>query len=144
MIKVGDTRLYLKIVIDVFHPTLFVRSPSPSRNSSKRSLPFARSKTSSSLEEIDEQMSSVSSPHSMTPPRFDVTGDIDPELVRTSLRDYAQKMKEVERERDELTAKNAGLQRQLATLEKDRNECEQRVQTLQKALQETEEGRQYI
>ena len=80
----------------------------------------------------------------MTPPRFDVTGDIDPELVRTSLRDYAQKMKEVERERDELTAKNAGLQRQMATLEKDRNECEQRVQTLQKALQETEEGRQYI
>ena len=24
MIKVGDTILYLKIVIDVFHPTLFV------------------------------------------------------------------------------------------------------------------------
>ena len=78
--------------------------------------------------------------HPGTPVQFDMTSDIDPEFIRSSLRDFAQKLKDLERERDEAIAKANGLQRQLVSLENDRNECEQRVQTLQKNLQDTEEG----
>lgn len=73
--------------------------------------------------------------------RFDITSDFDPEFIKTSLRDFAQKLKDLERERDEAIAQCGGLERQLVDLENDRNECEQRVQTLQKNLQDTEEGK---
>lgn len=69
-----------------------------------------------------------------------MTSEIDPEVIRSSLRDFAQKLKDLERERDEATAKVVAMQRQVVNLEKDRSECEHRVQTLQKTLEDTEEG----
>ena len=72
--------------------------------------------------------------------KFDMTSEIDPEVIRSSLRDFAQKLKDLERERDEATAKVVAMQRQVVNLEKDRSECEDRVQTLQKNLEDTEEG----
>ena len=73
--------------------------------------------------------------------KFDITSEIDPEVIRSSLRDFAQKLKDLERERDEATAKIGVMQRQLDNLEKDRNDCEERIQSLQKNLEDTEEGR---
>ena len=72
--------------------------------------------------------------------KFDMTSEIDPETIRSGLRDFAQKLKDLERERDEAHAKIGVMQRQIVNLEKDRNECEERVQTLQKNLEDTEEG----
>ena len=75
-----------------------------------------------------------------SPPKADSASEIDPELVRVALRDFAQKLRDYERERDEALAQVNSLQRQLSEIEDDRNECERRVQTLQKALQESENG----
>ena len=75
-----------------------------------------------------------------SPPKVDSVSEIDPEVVRVALRDFAQKLRDYERERDEALAQVNSLQRQFAEVENDRNECERRVQTLQKALQESENG----
>lgn len=69
-----------------------------------------------------------------------MTSEIDPEVIRSSLRDFAQKLKDLERERDEAIAKVGAMQRQVVNLEKDRSECEHRIQNLQKSLEDTEEG----
>ena len=57
-----------------------------------------------------------------------------------ALRDFAQKLRDFERERDEAYAQVSSLQRQLSEMESDRNDCEQRLQTLQKTLEESENG----
>ena len=69
-----------------------------------------------------------------------MTSEIDPETIRSSLRDFAQKLKDLERERDEAIAKLGVMQRQAGDLENDRNECEERINTLQKTLEDTEQG----
>lgn len=56
------------------------------------------------------------------------------------MRDFAQMLKDIERERDESLAKVGVLQRQLGNMETDRNDCEERIQMLQKTLEDTEEG----
>ena len=76
-----------------------------------------------------------------TPVKFDATNEVDPGFIRASLRDFAQKLKDLERERDEGYAKVVGLEREVDNLEKDRNECEERLQILQKNLEDTEEGK---
>jgi len=76
--------------------------------------------------------------------KFDMTSEIDPETIRSSLRDFAQKLKDLERERDEAIAKIGVMQRQADNLEKDRNECEERIHMLQKTLEDTEEGMREI
>lgn len=56
------------------------------------------------------------------------------------MREFAQKLKELERERDESLAKVGVLERQLGNMESDRDDCEERIQILQKTLEDTEEG----
>lgn len=70
----------------------------------------------------------------------DTTSEIEPDFIKSSLRDFAQKLKNMERERDESVAKVTVLQRQLNDVESDRRECEERIGTIQKNLQDTEEG----
>jgi len=60
------------------------------------------------------------------------------------MRDFAQKLKDLERERDEAIAKIGVMQRQADNFEKDRNECEERIHMLQKTLEDTEEGMREI
>lgn len=117
------------------------RSPSPVRSPSpQRRMHFGRSKTPNrgDLDISPSKDRSVSPIRS--PPKGDSINEIDPEAVRVALRDFAQKLRDYERERDEALAQVNSLQRQLSEVEDDRNECEKRVQTLQKALQESENG----
>ena len=103
-------------------------------------MQFGRSKTpnKSDLDSSPSKDRSVSPIRS--PPKGDSVSEIDPEAVRVALRDFAQQLRDYERERDEAFAQVNSLQRQLSEVEDDRNECEKRVQTLQKALQESENG----
>lgn len=73
-----------------------------------------------------------------------ITNNIDPEYIRSSLREFSQKHKEFEKERDEALAKVSFLEKQIENLENERNECEERMHTLQKNLQDTEEGKSII
>ena len=75
-----------------------------------------------------------------SPGKVEGAADIDPELVRVALRDFAQKLKDLERERDEARAQVNSLQRQLSEIEQDRNDCEQRLTSVQKTLEESLEG----
>lgn len=101
-------------------------------------MQFGRSKTPNKSDSSPSKDRSVSPIRS--PPKGDSVNEIDPEVVRVALRDFAQKLRDFERERDEALAQVSSLQRQLSEVENDRNECEKRVQTLQKALQESENG----
>lgn len=71
---------------------------------------------------------------------MEMSGEIDPETVRSALRDFAQSMKEAERERDEAMAKLNNLQRAMEEMAEDKAQTEERLQTLQKSLGEAEEG----
>lgn len=71
---------------------------------------------------------------------MELSGEIDPETVRSALRDFAQSMKEAERERDESMTKANNLQRALAEMEEEKAHTDQRLQALQKSLGEAEEG----
>lgn len=71
---------------------------------------------------------------------MDISSEIDPETIKISLREFAQTLKDLEAERDEVLAKVGVLQKQLVNMENDRNECEERIQLLQKTLEDTEEG----
>ncbi len=116
------------------------RSPSPIRSTSPtRRGPFGRSKTPN-RDEFDSPVKDSSISPRRSPNKSDAAGEIDPELVRVALRDFAQKLRDFERERDEAYAQVSSLQRQLSEMESDRNDCEQRLQTLQKTLEESENG----
>lgn len=122
-----------------------LRSPSPVRSPSpRRRTPFGRSKTPNKedLDTSPTKDSSISPRRS--PSKGDSVTEIDPEAVRVALRDFAQQLRDYERERDEAFAQVNSLQRQLSEMEADRNECEKRVQTLQKALEESENGKPII
>ena len=71
---------------------------------------------------------------------MELSGEIDPETVRSALRDFAQSMKEAERERDEAMAKANNLQRAVEEMGEEKAQTEQRLQALQKSLGESEEG----
>ena len=74
---------------------------------------------------------------------MDVSTEIDPEVVRAALRDFAQGMKEAEREREEALAKVSNLQRLTSELEEEKGHAEHRLQALQKSLGEAEEGTKF-
>ena len=71
---------------------------------------------------------------------MEMSGEIDSETVRSALRDFAQSMKEAERERDEAMSKANNLQRAVAAMEEEKGHTEQRLLALQKSLGEAEEG----
>lgn len=92
-------------------------------------------------ETVDAGDRSLSPSRKMSPSKsMEMSGEIDPETVRSALRDFAQSMKEAERERDEATAKANNLQRAVAELGEEKAHTEQRLQALQKSLGEAEEG----
>nr|XP_025036497.1 rootletin [Pelodiscus sinensis] len=71
----------------------------------------------------------------------ELVADIDPDVVRTALRDFLQELRETQRERGDLRAQLGSLTRQLAELEAERDSASTRVQQLQKLVAESEEGR---
>lgn len=92
-------------------------------------------------ETVDAGDRSLSPSRKLSPSKsMEMSGEIDPETVRSALRDFAQSMKEAERERDESTAKANNLQRALAEMEEEKAHADQRLQALQKSLGEAEEG----
>lgn len=92
-------------------------------------------------ETVDSGDRSLSPGRKLSPSKsMELSGEIDPETVRSALRDFAQSMKEAERERDESTAKAGNLQRALAEMEEEKAHADQRLQALQKSLGEAEEG----
>lgn len=123
------------------------RTPSPSRarSPSPRRRMFGRSRSRSpekTMEEtVDSGDQSLSPSKKMSPSKsMEISGEIDPETVRSALRDFAQSMKEAERERDEAMAKANNLQRALEEMNEEKAHTEQRLQALQKSLGEAEEG----
>ena len=92
-------------------------------------------------ETVDSGDQSLSPSKKMSPSKsMEMSGEIDPETVRSALRDFAQSMKEAERERDEAMAKANNLQRALEEMNEEKAHTEQRLQALQKSLGEAEEG----
>ena len=92
-------------------------------------------------ETVDSGDRSMSPSRKLSPAKtMELSGEIDPETVRSALRDFAQSMKEAERERDESMAKAGNLQRALAVMEEEKAHTDQRLQALQKSLGEAEEG----
>ncbi|XP_047137825.1 rootletin [Hydra vulgaris] len=115
-------------------------TPSPQPNvTPKRRAPYARNRVY--LQSSHDQ----SSEFDETPPSknvsFDTSNEMDPEYVRNSLREFAQKFKDLEHERDEALINIGGLQRQLENLEMDRLDYENRLSVLQKSLQDTAEDK---
>lgn len=92
-------------------------------------------------ETVDAGDRSLSPSRKVSPSKsMEISGEIDPETVRSALRDFAQSMKEAERERDESIGKANNLQRALAEMEEEKAHADQRLQALQKSLGEAEEG----
>lgn len=115
------------------------RSPSPRRRMFGRSR--SRSPEKAMEETVDSGDRSLSPSRKLSPGKsMELSGEIDPETVRSALRDFAQSMKEAERERDESMAKTNNLQRALAEMEEEKAHTDQRLQALQKSLGEAEEG----
>ena len=96
-------------------------------------------------ETVDSGDRSLSPSRKLSPGKsMELSGEIDPETVRSALRDFAQSMKEAERERDESMAKTGNLQRALAEMEEEKAHTDQRLQALQKSLGEAEEGMYWL
>ena len=123
------------------------RSPSPSRARSpspRRRMGFGRSRSRSpekTLDESDISNRPLSPSRRFSPTKsMDMSMEIDPETVRSALRDFAQTIKDAERERDEAIARSNNLQKAVSELEEERAVMDQRMQALQKGLGEAEEG----
>ncbi|XP_069775013.1 rootletin-like isoform X7 [Narcine bancroftii] len=87
----------------------------------------------------------VSPERSLSPSRSEQFGaDIDPEVVRASLRAFLQELRDTQRDRDEARVQGSNLSRQLRELESDRDNISSRLQQLQKSLAECEEGKKGI
>lgn len=96
-------------------------------------------------ETVDSGDRSLSPSRKLSPGKsMELSGEIDPETVRSALRDFAQSMKEAERERDESMAKAGNLQRALAEMEEEKAHTDQRLLALQKSLGEAEEGMYWL
>ena len=97
------------------------------------------------MDESDAGNRSLSPSRRFSPTKsLDMSIEIDPETVRASLRDFAQNIKDAERERDEAIARSNNLQRVVSELEEERAVMDQRMQALQKGLGEAEEGQATI
>ena len=127
-----------------FFPAYRTPSPTRARSPSPRRRMFrsrSRSPEKGMEETVDSGERSLSPTSKMSPSKsLEMSGEIDPETVRSALRDFAQSMKEAERERDEAMAKVNNLQRAMDEIAEDKAETEQRLQALQKSLGEAEEG----
>lgn len=69
-----------------------------------------------------------------------LVADIDPEAVRSVLRDFLEELREAQRERDEAHSQLGALNCQLAEMESQRDLASSRAQQLQKQVAECEEG----
>lgn len=126
---------------------LFQRSPSPVRSTSPRRKGFRRSRATdlSPEKETEESESStqnrsLSPVRRLSPSKAEMLSEIDPEIVRVALRDFAQQLKDSTREKEEAEAKVGQLQRTLTEVEEDRARTEGRLQALQKSLGDSDEG----
>ena len=139
--------LHSSLIMFLTHFLVTFRTPSPTRarSPSPRRRMFGRSRSRSpekTMEEtVDSGDRSLSPSKKMSPIKsMEMSGEIDPETVRSALRDFAQSMKEAERERDEAMSKANNLQRAVAAMEEEKEHTEQRLLALQKSLGEAEEG----
>ncbi|PIK36533.1 putative rootletin isoform X6 [Apostichopus japonicus] len=84
----------------------------------------------------------LSPDRSTSPSKMDQTVlEIDPETIRIALRDFAQRLKGIEKERDEAQARLSHSQQEMAEMEVSRAQIEDRLQQVQRSLGEAEEGK---
>ena len=67
--------------------------------------------------------------------------DVDPEVVRASLREFIVELKEAEQQRDLARAEAAELTKQLTDCEEQRDRANNRLTALNKSLGQLEEGK---
>ena len=136
--------------IKLFYLFIFFRSPSPVRSSSPRRKGFRRNRGAEESPEksADEADSSprnrpVSPIRRLSPSKAsELSKEVDPETVRAALRDFAQQLKDSEREKEEALTRASQLQRALSEVEEDRARVEGRLQALQKSLGDSDEGKE--
>lgn len=97
------------------------------------------------MDESDAGTRPISPSRRFSPTKsLELSMEIDPETVRAALRDFAQNIKDAERERDEAFARSNNLQKAVSELEEERAVLDQRMQALQRGLGEAEEGEETL
>ena len=75
------------------------------------------------------------------PSMLNAAFDVDPEVVRASLREFIVELKEAEQQRDIARTEAADLGKQLAECEEQRDRANNRLSALNKSLGQLEEGK---
>ncbi|MBN3300756.1 CROCC protein, partial [Amia calva] len=70
--------------------------------------------------------------------------NLDPELVRSGLRDFVQELRETQRERDEVRAQLCAVSRRVGELEGERDAAQHKLSQLEKTLSHSQEGRRDV